>query len=113
MDNVLIQIVTITAIGMAFFAISRLSRKSYEEKYGRSSPKEKLRFSAIFVCILITMLSVVFFYPVAAAFLVVAIVFCGYLGLLGVKPGLYKDIMYSATICSFIAGFTGVLVHGM
>lgn len=95
------------------FAMSRLSRKSYEREYGKSSTKDKFRFSIIFLCILGIMLSAVSFYPIAAALLIAAVIFCGFLGVLGTKSGIYKDIMYSAAISCFIAGFTGVLVHGM
>ena len=113
MNNVLIQIITIIAIGVALFAMSRMSRRSYEGKYGQASRKEKLRFAIIFFIILSVMLSVVIFYPVAAALLIAAVILCCYLGVLGTNPGAYKDVMYSVTICSFIAGFTGLLVHGM
>jgi len=113
MNNVLTEIVTIIAIGVVLFAIARMSRRSYEGKYGESSARDKLRFAVIFLSMLAVMLSVVIFFPVAAVFLIAAVILCGYLGILGVKPSKYKDIMYSVTICSFIAGFTGLLVHGM
>jgi uncharacterized membrane protein YjgN (DUF898 family) len=113
MDNVIIEIVTIIAIGVAVFTISRLSRRSYKGKHGKSSSKDKLRFATIFIIMLVVMLLVVIYYPVAAGFLIAAVILCGYLGILGTKPGTYKDVMYSATICSFITGFTGLLVHGM
>ncbi|NIB41724.1 hypothetical protein HBA55_19115 [Pseudomaricurvus alkylphenolicus] len=111
MDIALIQIIAIVAGGVAIFAIARLSRKSHDRQYGKPSFKDKLRFASIFVCTLGFMLSAVVFFPMLAAILIAAIISCSYLGIIDEKPGVYRDVMYSATICSLISGFLGLVIH--
>ena len=113
MDNVQVQIIAVLALGVVVFAAARFSRESHESGYGVSSAKERLRFAAVFLSVLIGMVGAVVFYPMVAM-LVIGVILVGFwFGLLGIKSGLYKDFTYAATICAFISLFAGVLVHGM
>ncbi len=113
MDSVLVQLLVIIAIGVVGIAIARFSRGSFEKKYGKASRKEKLRFTLMFFCMLSVLLWMVIFYPVSAFLVIAALILCAFLGLLGTKPGIYKEVMYSATACSIIAGFVALFVHGL
>lgn len=113
MDNVLIQILTIIAIGLVAFFASRLSRKSHEDSYGKVSIKEKVRFFIVFLGVLAILLPLMYFFPIPTTLIIVVVILIAQIGVLGSKPGLYKDIMYASTICSLIAGAFGVVVHGM
>lgn len=109
----LIQLIAIIAGGVVIFAIARTSRKSYESKYCKPSSKEKLKFTLIFLSTLLVILTIVTLYSFTTVFLVVTVILGGYLGILDTEPGVCKDIIYSAMICSLIAGFSGLLVYGM
>lgn len=113
MDNLLIEITIVLAIGIALFVAARVSRRVHENKYGVSQRSEKVRFATVLSVTLLVILTITVVWSVSGAILIGVVMLSGFLGILGSKPSLYKDIMYSATISSFIAIFTGWVVHGM
>ena len=107
------EVTIVVAIGIAFFVAARVSRRIHENKYGVSPRSEKVRFAIALSITLIVMLTITIVWPVSSAILIGVVILSGFLGILGSRPSLYKDIMYSATISSSITIFIGWAVHGM
>jgi len=113
MDNLLVQISIVVAIGICLFLVARISRRSHDKEYGAKPRSEKVRFSIVFIITLVVMLVITTIWPISRILLIGVVILSGLIGVLGSKPSLYKDIMYSATISSFVSIFTGWTVHGM
>jgi len=113
MNDLLIQLSIVIAIGVGLFFAARFSRRRHEKVYGSKPLSEKIRLAIIFIVTMVAMLSITVVWPASNILYNGAVLIFGFIGVLSAKPSLLKDVMYSAVISSFIAIFVGWAVHGM
>ncbi|MBB6523789.1 hypothetical protein [Pseudoteredinibacter isoporae] len=113
MNDLIIQLGIVVAIGIGLFVAARLSRRGHEKKYGAKSRHEKIRLVVVFAVTLLGLLLISVKWSVSSSLYCGAAILFGIVGLLSENPGLPKDMLYSAAISSLVAMFVGQAVHGM